>query len=463
MNTSSSMAPTDLAQPPGRAVIVGLGKTGLSVARFLSAQGWSLTVTDSREEPQGVAELLQLAPDTPMYFGAAEAQILAGAKGLAEASLVVASPGVSPANTVLRAARDRGLAVVGDIELFARARRARALTAPVAGITGTNGKSTVTALVGDMAAKAGLRVAVGGNIGTPALDLLSTADSEMFVLELSSFQLDGTQALPLRVAAVLNLAEDHLDRYENMAAYTASKARIFEHADCAIVNADDPWVASMPVTGRRVTFSLTSQADYRLEQASSGAWLLARGERVLAVADMKLIGRHNEANALAALAIGDALGLPRSAMQASLKNFAGLPHRMEWVAERAGVRYVNDSKGTNVGATLAAVAGLAQPLVLIAGGDGKGQDFSPLVAALRDRARLVVLIGRDAPKIAEALSGSVPTRCVANIEEAVTVAAATALPGDTVLLSPACSSLDMFRDYAQRGEIFRDCVLRGLA
>lgn len=463
MNTLSSLQSNPAARPAGRAVIVGLGKTGFSVARFLSAQGWALAVTDSREEPQGLAELERLAPATPVYVGAAGAQALVSAAVLAEASLVVASPGVSPAHPVLRAARDHGLAVVGDIELFARARRERALTAPVAGITGTNGKSTVTALVGDMAEKAGLRVAVGGNIGTPALDLLDAPGSEMFVLELSSFQLDSTQTLALRVAAVLNLAEDHLDRYENMAAYAASKARIFEHADCAIVNADDPWVASMPVTGQRVTFSLTAQADYSLAQTSSGAWLLARGEPVLAVADMKLIGRHNEANALAALAIGDALGLPRSAMQASLKTFVGLPHRMEWVAERAGVRYVNDSKGTNVGATLAAVAGLAQPLVLIAGGDGKGQDFSPLAAALRDRARLVVLMGRDAAKIAAALSTRVPSRCVASMEEAVTVAAAAALPGDTVLLSPACSSLDMFRDYAQRGEMFRDCVLRGLA
>lgn len=454
--TLSSLQPLDSTQPAGRAVIVGLGKTGLSVARFLAEQGWTLAVTDSRTEPQGAADLLKVAPTAALYFGVHES------RALADATLVVASPGVAPDHPVLRSAHAQGIDVIGDIELFARARRTRGLTAPVAGITGTNGKSTVTALVGDMAAKAGLRVAVGGNIGTPALDLLRTPESEMFVLELSSFQLDSTQALPLRVAAVLNLAEDHLDRYANMAAYAASKARIFEHAECAIINADDPWVSGMPVTGRRVTFSLTFPADYSLEQQSGTRWLLARGERVLAVADMKLIGRHNEANALAALAIGDELGLPRSAMQASLQSFSGLPHRMEWVAERAGVRYVNDSKGTNVGATLAAVAGFTQPLVLIAGGDGKGQDFSPLAAALRDRARLVVLMGRDAPKIAEALSGRVTSRCVASLEEAVNVAAAAALPGDTVLLSPACSSLDMFRDYAHRGDVFRECVSRVL-
>ena len=210
----------------------------------------------------------------------------------------------------------------------------------------------------------------------------------------------------------------------------------------------------MPVTGRRVTFSLTSQADYRLEQASSGAWLLARGERVLAVADMKLIGRHNEANALAALAIGDALGLPRSAMQASLKTFAGLPHRMEWVAERAGVRYVNDSKGTNVGATLAAVAGLAQPLVLIAGGDGKGQDFAPLAPAARGKARAIVLLGRDAPRIAAAIGGDVPVLRAIDMAQAVELAFGAARAGDVVLLSPACASYDMYRNYIHRAEVF---------
>jgi UDP-N-acetylmuramoylalanine--D-glutamate ligase len=438
------------------AVIVGLGRTGVSVARHLASRGFCLAVTDSRAEPPGLDALRVIAPDAVVRAGAFDAALLAGA------DCVVVSPGVAPTGPFFDAARASGLEIVGDIELFARA-----VAAPVVGITGTNGKSTVTALVGLMAAEAGMAVRVGGNLGEPALDLLGDPATGLYVLELSSYQLDGTSSLRLEAGAVLNVTEDHLDRYGTIAAYAASKARIFAHCATAVINLDDPLVATMPRAGQRtLTFSLRAgvAADFALAQRGSAGrwWLTRRGERLLPVDEMRIAGLHNAANALAALALGDALALPVPAMLAALRAFPGLPHRAQWIADVAGVHYVNDSKGTNVGATLAAVAGYAGPLVVIAGGDGKGQDFSPLAAAFRGKVRVAVLIGRDAPALARALSGACEIERATGLDEAVRIASRRAQPGDTVLLSPACASLDMFRDYAHRGEVFERAV-RGLA
>ncbi len=437
------------------AVIAGLGRTGLSCARYLHAQGWRIAVTDTRPQPPELAALRALAGDIVVRTGGLDAGLLDGA------ALVVASPGLALEDRFFVAARARGLEVVGDIELFARAAHA-----PVVGITGTNGKSTVTTLVGRMAKRAGLAVRVGGNLGEPALDLLGDAATTLHVLELSSFQLETTSSLELVAATVLNVTADHMDRYATIEAYATAKARIFAHCRTAVINLDDPLVAAMRVPSVALTFSLRADiaADYGLEGrgGADGWWLVRRGAPLLPLSQLRIPGLHNAANALAALALGEALGLSLEVMLAELREFPGLEHRTQWVADVAGVRYVNDSKGTNVGATLAAVSGLPGTLVIIAGGDGKGQDFAPLAAAFRDKVRHVVLIGRDASAIAAALAGVCPVTRESTLEAAVRAAARAAEAGDTVLLSPACASLDMFRDYAQRGQVFAQAV-RGLA
>ncbi|HTV77934.1 MAG TPA: UDP-N-acetylmuramoyl-L-alanine--D-glutamate ligase [Steroidobacteraceae bacterium] len=440
---------------PNAAVIVGLGVTGLSCARYLLGHGWRICVTDSRQDPPGRAELARLAPDVTVRSGALDASLLE------EAVCVVASPGVPLSDPFFAEAQRRGITIVGDIELFALG-----ADAPVVGVTGTNGKSTVTTLVGRMAARAGMRVRVGGNLGEPALDLLqaSQADAqptELYVLELSSYQLEATASLDLRAAAVLNVTPDHMDRYASIEQYAAAKARIFARCDTAVINLDDPLVAVMPHKAARVVgFSLRDApgADYTVAANDGRQWLVRRGEPLIALGSMRLTGLHNAANALAALALGEAVGLPLQAMLEELTSFTGLPHRSQWVAEVAGVRYVDDSKGTNVGATLAAVAGMPGPLIVIAGGDGKSQDFTPLRDAFRGKVRGVVLIGRDAPALEQALGDVCPTRRSASLPEAVRAAAKMARPGDTVLLSPACASLDMFRNYAHRGEVFSSAV-----
>ncbi len=442
-----------VTQSAPRTVVVGLGRTGISVVRYLRAHGTAVAVTDTRTAPPALPELRALAPEVKVSTGALDAKLLEGAEA------IVVSPGIAARGEFFEAARARGLPVFGDIELFARAVRA-----PVVGITGTNGKSTVTTLVGQMAERSGRRTRVGGNLGEPALELLDPS-AELYVLELSSYQLDTTESLTLAAATVLNVSADHLDRYGTVADYAASKARIFRHCGTAVLNADDPQVAAMGnLAQRRLRFSLdeTSSAEYRLQRHAGREWLARGAERLLALDELKLAGRHNAANALAALALGEALLLPRAAMFEALREFPGLPHRTQWVADIAGVRYVDDSKGTNVGATLAAVSGFAGPLLLIAGGEGKGQDFRPLAAALRGKVRRALLIGRDARALGAALSASCPVDYCATLEAAVGEAAQHARAGDTVLLSPACASLDMFRDYAHRGEVYAAAV-RGLA
>jgi len=371
------------------------------------------------------------------------------------------SPGISLQEPIAVQARSLGVEILGDIELFARAVRA-----PVVGITGTNGKSTVTTLLAEMAAADGRRVLAGGNLGEPALDLLRQPPPDLYVLELSSFQLETTSSLQLLGGVVLNVTSDHMDRYVSMNEYAGAKARIFDHAATAVLNIDDPLVAAMRRAGKpTITFSIERQdADFTLLTRCGARFLAHHGAALLDIAEMKLSGLHNAANALAALALGETAALNRAAMLATLKRFPGLPHRSQWVADIGGVRYVNDSKGTNVGATLAAVAGSTTPLVLIAGGDGKNQDFSPLADAFAaapggtSKVREVVLIGRDARLIAATLAGVCPVRFAGSMTEAVQAAACAAQPGDTVLLSPACSSLDMFRDYAQRGDVFAAAV-----
>jgi UDP-N-acetylmuramoylalanine--D-glutamate ligase len=436
---------------PSSAVIVGLGRTGLSCARHLRSLGWRIGVTDTRAKPPELDRLRELFPDVRVSVGGLDARLLD------DAVCVVASPGLSLKEPFFRQAVARGLEIVGDIELFARV-----VDAPVVGITGTNGKSTVTTLVGRMAQRAGVRARAGGNLGEPALDLLGAgANTELYVLELSSFQLDTTTSLDLRAATVLNVTPDHLDRYSSVGEYADAKARIFARCDTAVINLDDPLVVAMPRPGQRTLgFSLRAAigADYAVASIDGDWWLARRGEPLMKVAAMKIKGLHNAANALAALALGEALALPLPAMLAELAEFPGLPHRSQWVADVNGVAYINDSKGTNVGATLAAVGGMRGPLVMIAGGDGKNQDFAPLAEAFRGKVRHTVLIGHDARAIGLALQGVCAVEFCGTMEEAVRAAARAAKPGDVVLLSPACASLDMFRDYTHRGAVFTQAV-----
>ena len=445
------------AHPDGqRVLIVGLGRTGLSVARFLAARGVELAVTDSRVEPPALAELKEELPDVAVFVGGFD-------QGAFErADCVVISPGVSLREPAVAAAIHQGVPVIGDIELFARHAQA-----PVVAITGSNGKSTVTALLGEMARAAGLDVRIGGNFGTPALDLLQGPAPALYILELSSFQLETTRSLDARSAVVLNVSEDHMDRYGDLAEYTAAKAHVYDGTGVMVVNADDPRVAALARPGREIVrfgLSAPEAGNFGLRSEQGREWLCHGTERLLGADALRLRGRHNLANALAALALADAAGIPRAAQTEGLQRFSGLPHRMQWVAERDGVVWFNDSKATNVGAALAAIAGApGERLVLIAGGEGKGQDFRPLRQAISERGRAAVLIGRDASHIESALQGIVPVAHAADMMQAVALASGLAEPGDSVLLAPACASFDMFRGFEHRGEAFVSAVNGGAA
>jgi UDP-N-acetylmuramoylalanine--D-glutamate ligase len=441
-----------------KTLVVGLGTTGLSCVRYLHAHGVVTAVTDTRTGPPGLAELRSEMPEVAAFLGGFEPEAFAAAERL------VVSPGVPLNDPLILAAIARGIEVIGDIELFARAAQA-----PICAITGSNGKSTVTTLVGEMAHAAGCRVAVGGNLGVPALALLD-ASVELYVLELSSFQLETTSALRAHAAAVLNLSPDHMDRYQSLADYAAAKARILRDARTVILNRDDPLVEAMPRSGSvEVGFTLDEPArmDFGLRLLDAEPWICRGVEPLMPAAEVRAPGRHNLANALAALALASASGLSMTVACDVLRRFEGLPHRSQLIAERAGVRWYDDSKGTNPGATVAALEGLVPEgstgrAVLIAGGDGKGADFGPLGPAVKRAARAVVLIGRDADRIACVLDQDVVQVRAKSMEEAVARAATLALPGDLVLLSPACASFDMFQNYEHRGRAFAAAV-RGLS
>ncbi|PRB84415.1 UDP-N-acetylmuramoyl-L-alanine--D-glutamate ligase [Pseudomonas sp. MYb185] len=436
-------------------IIVGLGVTGLSVARYLAGRGLPFAVCDTRANPPGVDQLKRFAPMADLYLGELDSDLLCSAGEL------IVNPGIPLSTPAIQAALQAGVSVVGDIELFAREARA-----PIIAITGSNAKSTVTTLVGAMAEQAGKRVAVGGNIGTPALDLLDE-QPDLYVLELSSFQLETTQALNAEVATVLNISEDHMDRYADLAAYHLAKHRIFRGVRQVVINRDD--ALSRPLVADQLpcwSFGL-SRPDFKgfgLIEQDGEKWLAFEFKALLPVAELKIRGAHNQANALAALALGHAVGLPMPAMLQALREFAGLPHRCQWLGQHAGVDYYDDSKATNVGAALAAIEGFGSDLqgkqILIAGGDGKGADFSALVEPVSRLCRAVILLGRDAPVLEQALAEHVPVQRVTNLDEAVAAAAAVAEPGDAVLLSPACASLDMFRNFEERGRLFAAAVGR---
>jgi len=446
-----------------KVVVLGLGDTGWSMARWLARHGADVRVADTRVDPPHAARLARELPQVPLASGAFGEATLRGA------DLVAISPGLDRRKAPVAGAIERGVPVIGDIELFAQALKERAGPQVVA-VTGSNGKSTVTAMAGDILRAAGRRTVVAGNIGTPVLDALTAIEDgaavpEAFVLELSSFQLESTSSLEPAAAAMLNLTEDHLDRYDSMADYAAAKARVFAGGGAQVLNRDDRWSMDMARTGRSLlTFgggAPRTETEWGI-RAERGTDVLARGSRALMdLAGLLVAGLHNAANALAAHALAYSIGAPDEALPRALRSFRGLPHRMQHVAEHEGVIFLDDSKGTNVGATVAALAGLQRPVVLIAGGDGKGQDFAPLAPAVKARARAVVLIGRDADRLAQAIAGSgVPVERAAGMEEAVRAAFRASRAGDAVLLSPACASYDMFRNFAHRGEAFAAAVRR---
>jgi UDP-N-acetylmuramoylalanine--D-glutamate ligase len=436
-------------------VVVGLGDTGLSVARHLCERGEPVVVVDSRRDPPALAALREELPAVRVELGPFDPA------RMESASRLVVSPGVPLGEPAVARAAASGVEVLGDIELFARE-----VAAPVAAITGSNGKSTVTALLGDMAAAAGRRVRVGGNLGTPALDLLRDGDAELYVLELSSFQLERTWSLAPAVAAVLNLSPDHLDRYCDLAAYATAKSGILDGARHAVLNLDDPRVMAMSRPGQpRSGFSVHGAPGARaaLTRRAGRDWLALDAEPILPVADVPVAGRHNLANALAAMALAAALEIPVSAMASAIAGFRALAHRCVPVVEQHGVRWIDDSKATNVGAAVAAIEGMAsgRNLVLIAGGLSKQQDFSPLAAPLARHVHTLVVLGRDGAEI-ERVAPSDLRRCQAtDMSDAVRLARAAARPGDVVLLSPACASFDMFASYAARGLAFADAVRAG--
>ena len=434
-----------------RALVVGLGLTGYSCVRHLAALGYATTVVDTRREPPKLEALKREFPQVAVYTGDLSPALFD------DPGMLVVSPGMSVRHPEIARALENGVPVVGDIELFARQ-----VTAPVIAITGSNGKSTVTALTGEMCRLAGLKTAVGGNIGVPALSLLEQPVPDVYVLELSSFQLELTASLNARAATVLNITPDHLDRYRDIEEYAAVKARIFRGNGTLVLNAEDPWVMRMCLSGRRmVSFNLgqpLAAQDYGLTERNGETWLARGLQLLMPTHDVPLAGHHNLANVLAAMALAEAAGIAPEATCVAVRGFKGLKHRTELVAEHLGVRWYDDSKGTNVGATVAALNGMTAPVILIAGGDGKGQDFNELKIACRKHARAVVLIGRDAPQIEAALGDVMAVRRAKDMHDAVRLAHELAQTGDVVLLSPACASFDMFRNYEHRAEVFREAV-----
>ena len=427
--------------------IIGTGITGLSVARFLAAQGQAFVLMDTRSNPPNLAQVQQEFFGVSIVCGKLDVQTLLACDE------IIVSPGVAVATPAIEQAKAAGIPVIGDVELFVRAAKA-----PIVAITGSNAKSTVTTLVGEMAKTAGINVAVGGNLGTPALELLNDA-VELYVMELSSFQLETVSKLNAKVATILNISADHLDRYENMRAYVLAKLRVYFGAEHIVVNRKDVLTHPPLAAGVKPVY-FGGNADFGsfgLIQDEDGEFLAKNLTPLMATKELKIRGRHNVDNALAALALGDAAGIPMDAMLTTLKNFGGLRHRCEFVAEKNAVEFYNDSKGTNIGATLAAIQGLArdpQQLIVILGGEGKGQDFTELTPALHAINSKVILIGRDAPIIAEAIGNTATLIFADSMQDAVNKAFTAANPGDAVLLSPACASFDMFKNYEDRGEKF---------
>lgn len=427
--------------------IIGTGITGLSVARFCARQQQPFVLFDTRAEPPGLAAIQAEFPGVTIELGPLNSE------SLLSADEIVISPGLAGSDPAFTAARAAGIPIVGDIELFVRHARA-----PIVAITGSNAKSTVTTLLGEMAKNASIKVAVGGNLGTPALDLLDD-NIELYVMELSSFQLETVSHLGAKVATILNISADHLDRYPDMRAYHAAKLRVYFGAEQIVFNRTDILTQPPLAQGAKpITFGGPAEFNhFGVLEENNETWLAWQYQPLMSARELGLRGKHNIDNALAALALGKAAGISMPTMLATLKSFRGLRHRCEWIANKRGVDFFNDSKGTNIGAAVAAIHGLARTpaqLILIAGGEGKGANFKDLAPAISGNLRAAVLIGRDAPLIEKAITGITKIIHASTMQDAVTKAYAVAESGDAVLLSPACASFDMFKNYSDRGDQF---------
>ncbi|WP_019615032.1 UDP-N-acetylmuramoyl-L-alanine--D-glutamate ligase [Psychromonas ossibalaenae] len=433
-----------------KVAVLGLGATGLSCVNFLLSQNYDVTVFDTRQLPPGEDKL---NASVELIKGQLDAGLLA------EFKLIIASPGIALATPALQFALQAGCEIIGDIELFARAQQQPEYAhAKLVTITGSNGKSTVTSLLGEMACEAGVKTAVGGNIGIPALDLLAP-EIELYILELSSFQLETTFSLNADVATILNVSEDHLDRYESYQDYTQAKHRIYQQSRNCLFNRDDLLTLPKVVNKAQVSFGFDSSAYGLVCDAQNNICLARNGQALLSTASLKLSGKHNWMNALAALALGDAVNLDEQAMLQTLQSYTGLKHRCEFIAQRSGIRWINDSKATNIGAALAALQGLSETISgdvhVILGGDGKGADFSELSTVLEEIQGLILCFGADGQKIAAFNSRAV---VVNDLQQAVAMIAAEGKTGDLAILSPACASLDMYPNFMARGDHFRNLV-----
>ena len=471
MLKSNSPINIDLSQQAGHYIVVGMGLTGLSCVRYLAANGQRTSVADSRDEPPGLAAFEAEFPDVVVERGRLDE------KFLSTADYLIVSPGLSLSEPAIVAALAAGACLVSDIDLFALAvnqRRPAALGEPavkIAAITGSNGKSTVASLLHAMVKQNGNTSSLCGNIGVPVLEVVD-AQSSVFVIELSSFQLERSSALCPTVATVLNISADHMDRYVDLADYQSTKLAIYNNSQVAVYSREDLLTqpsSSCGATLSSIGFSFSEIAggtlkntDYGIVTSDNAQWI-ARGQApLIAIAELRLAGRHNLLNAMAALAMGDALGLATNSMLDALREFSGLQHRCEWVADIRGVRYINDSKGTNTGATRAAIDGLAtvgeRSVLLIAGGVGKGADFSDLSISVKRAVKVAILFGRDANNIRDAIAEFTDIEVVSTVIEAVKAASRLAQAGDTVLFSPACASFDMFDNFEQRGSVFCQSV-----
>ena len=438
----SQIVQDDMAEQ--KILIVGLGKTGLSCARYLASKGYPVAVTDSRVNPPGLEVLSEEYPDIAIFSGGFERAAFSTAKQ------IIVSPGVSLDEPLIAAAIQEGKNVIGDVELFAQN-----VEAPVVAITGSNGKSTVTTLLGEMVEAAGYAVKVGGNLGTPVLDmLLDREKADFFIVELSSFQLETTHSLNSVASVVLNISADHMDRYRDLQHYINVKRRVTQGSGVVVVNKDDGYTSELNEGDRNIiSFGLSEPKDneYGLRHISGELWLARGDKNIVKAGALKLHGMHNLSNVLAAFALSEAIGLDLDVVLPSVIDFPGLPHRMRWVANINGVSWYNDSKATNIGAAIAAIDSLVEDVILIAGGEGKAADFSQMRDVVNKKVKAMVLIGRDAKLIADALQGTTDIKFADDMEDAVRQAHETAKQGDVVLLAPACASFDMYSGYEQRG------------
>ena len=433
-------------------LIIGIGQSGLSCARFLVGQGYTVAIMDTREQPPALNVLQTELPEVLVKTGGLDQKLMQ------QADMIVLSPGIDPRLPEIVAAKNANIEIVGDVELFARN-----ANAPIVAITGSNGKSTVTTLLAEMAEESGMTVKVGGNLGTPALDLITEPAPNFYIVELSSFQLETVRSLNAFVATVLNVSPDHLDRYDTEQDYIKAKATIYNGSGVMVLNRDDDHVMQLSLRGRnQIHFSLETcdGVDFGVVEQEGIRYLAEGQQTLLAIDDLLIKGKHNVSNALAALALGSAMGLAMPAMTATLKHYPGLPHRCSLVAEKDNIQWFNDSKATNVGACIAAIEGLADrgKMLLIAGGVGKDQDFSELTAVLDKHVEAVILLGQDAALISAVIPSNVSVHNAKSMDEAVKLANEIAVAGQTVLLSPACASFDMFSGYAERGEVFERAV-----